>query len=305
MIGILAPLVVLLLAAAGLLALELAGGEPSTVVPGAARRAVARLVESEREFASGLGWAHWRWFVLRGLVLASGLVIGLWSGVPVLIALDVLLGATVLRFVLAALADRRRVVQARAFLTFMTQVSGRLSARDLELAAVVRSAAAEVPHEVSELLAPVAGAGGDVFSVLVRQVERARSAPLEGCCRVLLANRDRDLAMVARLISEEVTALEAELDVEDHRVAARAESRWTILAMGGVVVGFAAVLNGVPSMHQVLVSPRGQLGLCVSMGLFAGAALVMGLLLRSPGMSRWDLSRMQRELLGEGGVGDE
>jgi uncharacterized membrane protein YedE/YeeE len=309
-ISVLVPLVVLFLAAAILLALELspAGTEPSAVVPRALRRAAQRLIESEREFASGLGWPHGRWFALRGVVLVLGIAIGLWSGVPVLIGLDGLLGLTVLRFLFAALADRRRVHQARAFLTFMSQVSDRLATRNLELAAVVRSAAAEVPHEVSALLQPVAAAGQDVFAVLVRQVERARSAPLERCSTVLLANRDRDLNMVARLITEEVTTLEIELDGEDQRVAARAESRWTILFMGGVVVGFAAVLNGVPTMHEIFLSPRGQLGLIASMAIFAVTAMVMGLLLRSPGMSRWDLSRMHRELVGTSpweGRGDE
>ena len=107
--------------------------------------------------------------------------------------------------------------------------------------------------------------------------------------------------MVARLITEEVATLETELDVEDQHVAARAESRWTILFMGGVVVGFAAVLNSVPTMHEIFLSPRGQLGLIASMAIFAVTAMVMALLLRSPGMSRWDLTRMHRELLGGGG----
>ena len=114
-------------------------------MPRAVRHLALRLVESEREFASGLGWPHGRWFALRGVVLVLGIAVGLWSGVPVLIGLDVLLGLTVLRFLFAALADRRRVHQARAFLTFMSQVSDRLSARNLELAAVVRAAAARCP----------------------------------------------------------------------------------------------------------------------------------------------------------------
>ena len=301
MIGLLVPLTVLLLAAVWLVVLALTDGQTPTVVPGWARRIAGRLVESEREFASGLGWPQRRWFALRGVVLVCGLVLGVMSGVPVLIALDSLLGATVLRFILSAVTERRRVIQARAFLTFMTAIGDRLGARGLELAAVVRAAAAEVPHEVEALLAPVASAGADVFGVLVAQVERARSAPLERCCAVLLSNRDRDLGMVARLIREEVGALEAELDTEDLRVAARAESRWTILVMGAVVLGFAALLNQVPDLHAVLVTGRGQLGLITSMAIFAVTATVMGVLLRAPGMSRWDLRRMQRDLLGADG----
>jgi uncharacterized membrane protein YedE/YeeE len=302
-IGALVPLIVLLLAASLLLVLQLSGGggEPARIVPHAVRHAADRLIESEREFASGLGWPHRRWFLVRGLVLVLGIVVGLWSGVPVLIGLDVLLGLTVLRFVFGALADRRRVQQARAFLTFMSQVADRLSARNLELSWVVRAAAREVPHEVSALLQPVAAAGQDVFEVLVQQMERARSAPLERFCTIMLANRECDLNMVARLITAEVATLETELDGEDRRVAERAESRWTILFMGGVVVGFAAILNGVPAMHAIFLSARGQLGLISSMAIFAVTALVMTLLLRSPGMSRWDLTRMHRELLGGGG----
>ena len=298
MIGVLAPLVLLLLGAASLLALEMAGSELAMVLPGPLRRGVARLVESERGFAAGLGWPQRRWFALRTVVLLAAVAAGVVSAVPVLLVLDVFLGVTVPRFVLATLVDRRRVQQARAFLSFMAQVAERLRARDLELAAVVRSAAREVPHEVAALLAPVGAAAGDVFAVLVRQVVREHSAPLERCCAVLLGNRERNLAMLSRLIGEEIATLEAELDVEDQRVAARAESRWTTLAMGAVVVGFAALLNAVPSMHDVFVTPRGQLGLSVAMVVFAGTALLMGLLLRRPGMSRWDLPRMQSDLMG-------
>lgn len=300
MIGLLVPLIVLLLVAVWLVVLALTDADLPTVVPGWARRSAGRLVESEREFASGLGWRQGRWFLLRGLILLAGLVLGVMSGVPVLIALDSLLGATVLRFVLSAVTERRRVLQARAFLTFMTAIGDRLGARGLELAAVVRTAAAQVPHEVDVLLAPVAAAGADVFGVLVRQVERARSAPLERCCAVLLSNRDRDLGMVARLISEEVATLETELDAEDLRVAARAESRWTVLAMGAVVLAFAALLNQVPSLHAVFLTGRGQLGLITSMAIFAVTATVMGFLLRAPGMSRWDLRRMHHDLIGAG-----
>ena len=300
MIGVLVPLVLLLLGAACLLAVELAGAEVSVVVPGPLRRGVARLVESERAFAAGLGWPPGRWLALRALLLAGAIAAGVLSGVPVLLALYAFLGATVPRFVLATRVDRRRVVQARAFLSFMAQVGERLRARDLELAAVVRAAAREVPQEVESLLAPVAGAGGDVFGVLTRQVAAQRSAPLERCCALLRANRARDLGTLTRLIGEEVASLEADLDEEDHRVAARGESRWTTLAMGAVAGGFAALLNTVPGMHQVFVSPRGQLGLIVAVGVFAVAAVVMGFLLRSPGMSRWDLERMHRELLEAG-----
>lgn len=298
MIALLAPFVLLLLSAACLLALAASGGEAAAVVPGPVRRVVSRLVESERSFASGLGWPQGRWFALRALVLAVAVAVGIASAVPVLLVVDVLLGLTVLRFVLSSLVDRRRVHQARAFLSFMSQVAERLRARDLELAAVVRAAAGEAPHEVAGLLAPVAAAGADVFGALVRQVARERSAPLERCCSILLQNQEHNLATLARLIGEEVTTLEAELDSEDVRVAQRAESRWTVLFMGVVILGFAGVLNAVPSMHDVLLTARGQLGLIVAVALFAGTALVMTLLLRSPGMSRWDLVRMHRELSG-------
>jgi Flp pilus assembly protein TadB len=297
-IALLAPFVLLLLSAACLFALAASDGEPAAVVPGPLRRVVSRVAESERSFASGLGWPQSRWFVLRAMVLAAAVAAGVASAVPVLLVVDVLLGLTVPRFVLASLVDRSRVHQARAFLSFMSQVAERLRARDLELSAVVRAAAGEAPHEVSELLAPVAGAGADVFGTLVRQAARERSAPLERCCSILLQNQEHNLATLARLIGEEVTTLEAELDGEDVRVAQRAESRWTVLFMGVVILGFAAVLNAVPSMHEVLLTARGQLGLIVAVLVFAATSLVMSLLLRSPGMSRWDLERMHRELSG-------
>ena len=297
MIALLVPFLLLLLSAALLVALA-ASGEPSAVVPGPLRRVAVRLLESERGFASGLGWPQGRWFALRLAILGGGVAAGVASAVPVLLVVDLLLGLTVPRFVLASIVDRRRVHQARAFLSFMGQVAERLRARDLELAAVVRAAAREAPHEVEALLAPVAAAGADVFGVLVRQVDRQRSAPLERCCSILVQNQEHNLATLARLIVEEVATLEAELDAEDLRVAQRAESRWTVLVMGVVIVGFAALLNAVPSMHQVLLTARGQLGLIVAVALFAATALLMSLLLRSPGMSRWDLVRMHEELTG-------
>lgn len=298
MIGVLAPLVLILCGAAALLALEASGAKPADVVPGPLCRGATRLVASERAFAAGLGWPARRWLGLRALVLLTGVVAGVVSGVPVLLVLYVFLGATAPRFLLATLVERRRVQQARAFLSFMAQVAERLRARDLELAAVVRAAARDVPHEVAALLAPVAAAGGDVFAVLARQVGRQGSTPLERCCALLQANRERDLGMLSRLIEALVASLEAELDGEDQRVASRAESRWTTAAMGAVVIGFAAVLNTVSGVHDRFQTPQGQLGLVVAMLVFAATAAVMGLLLRSPGMSGWDVERMHRELFG-------
>jgi len=296
-IGIVVGLVLILLSAAGFVIASILDWNIALPRPPGLWR---RQLERERETATSLGWPMQRWVMLRTVTLVGGVALGVASHVLYMLVLLTLVGLTLVPFATARTAESRRIATARAFLAYLSEVRESLLASSVEFDSVIRKAAAAAPRELESLLTPVAQARGDVFLVFTEQIANARSALLERCYTVLVANRTRNRTMLAQLIADESEIIDIELDIEDQVRAERAESRGVIMLMGCVLLGMFALLNSQAGLHQYFASTGGQVALLISTCIFAASCAAASIILSQPPAPRWDVRTMYTDMARSG-----
>lgn len=260
-----------------------------------ARWNVASSLERERDLAGALG-APWRaWLAVRlgsiGAAALVGLISGVWLLVPVLAAAAFVGG----RFVAAGPAARRRLRVERAFLAQLRILRERMALAHQSLDTALLEVAAQPPRELAALLAPLRG-GGTMAENIAECGDRSRSPLIEGGCAVLLWARTRSLdALIEAIDSVLLPIGEAQLAVEEESLVTLTQQRAVIFAMAALMAVMLATLLRVDSFRAYYATPVGTLVLLIALALFAGLTFVVGRVVSVARWTRWDLQAMQRQ----------
>lgn len=256
---------------------------------------VASSLERERDLAGALG-APWRaWLAVRlgsiGAAALVGLISGVWLLVPVLAAAAFVGG----RFVAAGPAARRRLRVERAFLAQLRILRERMALAHQSLDTALLEVAAQPPRELAALLAPLRG-GGTMAENIAECGDRSRSPLIEGGCAVLLWARTRSLdALIEAIDSVLLPIGEAQLAVEEESLVTLTQQRAVIFAMAALMAVMLATLLRVDSFRAYYATPVGTLVLLIALALFAGLTFVVGRVVSVARWTRWDLQAMQRQ----------
>lgn len=259
------------------------------------RWGVPPLLDRERDLAVALG-APWRtWLAARvasiGAAALVGLISGVWLLVPVLAAAAFFGG----RFVAAGPAARRRLRMERAFLAQLRALRERMALAHQSLDTALLEIATEPPRELAALLAPLRG-GGTMAENIAECGNRSRSPLIEGGCAVLLWARTRSLdALIDSIDSVLLPVGEAQLAVEEESLVTLTQQRAVIFAMAALMAVMLATLLRVDSFRAYYATPVGTLVLLIALALFVGLTFAVGRVVSVARWTRWNLQAMLRQ----------
>ena len=266
-----------------------------------APRMLRRLLAGEEDFAAAVG-VRWRaWLLTRAVLLIAALALAWTARVAFVDVLAVVIALTGPRLLLAGRAERRRIRQARAFVSLLRQFASRLLVSNEPFDSILADIAATAPAELAFLR--VAGGERDVLSGVIRAVQESKSELLEKGMVTLLVSRTRDRVTLAELLQQhQIPEIEAVIDEAEEMRAVRSAQNATIVVLAGALTFMFAFLNGVPALHAFYSSPGGGIALVVVVSVFAAAVLGMKALLRQPRLFHWDLERVAADVSRIGGA---
>lgn len=258
----------------------------------ALQRRVPPIVETERDLAVALGWPWRLWAALRcASVFAAallGVISGVWLLVPALVVGAVVGG----RFAVAGRAARRQLRMERAFLAQLAALRERMALAHQSLDTALLEVSSDPPPELVQVLAPLRE-GGAMAQNIARCGMRSRSALVESCCAVLLWARTRSLdALIDAIDSVLLPVGEAQLAVEEESLVTLTQQRAVIFAMAALLGVMLATLLRVDSFRAYYATPVGALVLLVALVLFCALTIAVGRVVRVARWTRWDLGAM-------------
>lgn len=260
-------------------------------LPSIQRRSPA-LLERERDLAVALGVPWNVWLGARGTTLAAGLLLGVVSGVWLLVpvlAIGTFVGG---RFAVAGQAARRQLRMERSFLAQLRVLRERMALAHQSLDTALLELAAMPPPELAHVLEPLRG-GGSIADNIVACGVRSRSALVEQCCAVLLWARTRSLdALIDAIDSVLLPVGEAQLAVEEESMVTLTQQRAVTFAMAALLAVMLATLLRVASFRAYYGTPVGTLVLLIALALFAVLTAAVGRIVHVTRWTRWDLGAM-------------
>lgn len=258
----------------------------------ALRRRSPPLLERERDLAVALG-VPWRvWLIARATTLGVGVLLGLVSGVWLLVPVLALAAIAGGRFAVSGHAARRQLRMERSFLAQLRVLRERMALAHQSLDTALLELAAMPPPELAHVLAPLRG-GGSIADNIVACGERSRSALVEQCCAVLLWARTRSLDALIDAIDAVLLPIgEAQLAVEEESLVTLTQQRAVTFAMAALLSVMLATLLRVASFRAYYATPTGTLVLLIALVLFTALTYAVGRIVHVTRWTRWDLSAM-------------
>lgn len=259
------------------------------------------LLEREKDIAAGLGWPWQRWICLRILFIALGIVVALATGIDLLYVVGPVAGAVGFRFALAGRAADRRLRMERAFLGQLRNLRDRMALSNQSLDTALQEMGRSPGPDLEYVLSPLSR-GGSTIANVVEMGMHARSPLVEQAAGVLIWSRSRSLNWLIDTIDTILIPVgEAQLAVQEEGMVSLAQQRAVTFAMSALLAVMLAVLLRISSFRQYYQSPAGQMVLVVVALLFALLVGLLGIIARTRGWTRWDLSAMaeQQERLGD------
>ena len=256
------------------------------------RRRSPPMLEREQDLAVALG-VPWRvWLTVRAATLAAGVLLGVVSGVWLLIPVLAIAAFVGVRFAVSGHAARRKLRMERSFLAQLRVLRERMALAHQSLDTALLELAAMPPPELAHVLAPLRG-GGSVADNIVACGERSRSALVEQCCAVLLWARTRSLdALIEAIDSVLLPVGEAQLAVEEESLVTLTQQRAVTFAMAALLAVMLATLLRVASFRAYYATPAGTVVLLVALALFAVLTYAVGRIVHVMRWTRWDLHAM-------------
>ena len=260
-------------------------------LPAVQRRSPA-LLEREQDLAVALG-VPWRaWLLVRGATIAVGVLLGVVSGVWLLVPVLAIAAFVGGRFAVAGHAARRQLRMERSFLAQLRVLRERMALAHQSLDTALLELAATPPPELAHVLAPLRS-GGSIADNIVACGERSRSALVEQCCAVLLWARTRSLdALIDAIDAVLLPVGEAQLAVEEESLVTLTQQRAVTFAMAALLAVMLATLLRVDSFRAYYRTPTGTLVLLVALALFAVLTAAVGRIVHVTRWTRWDLNAM-------------
>ncbi|HZB97057.1 MAG TPA: hypothetical protein VE219_00515, partial [Candidatus Sulfotelmatobacter sp.] len=136
---------------------------------------------------------------------------------------------------------------------------------------------------------------------LVECAVRARSPVVENACGVLIWARSRSLDSLIGAIDEVLLPLgEAQLAVEEESLVTLAQQRAVTFAMALLMLFMFGLVLRVESFNEYYRSLAGNIVLISVLVIFAALTFLLGVIVRTPPWTRWDLRLLagERERLG-------
>lgn len=283
-------LLVLACAAAG--AAAIADVDARTLRPAGRRSA---LLERERDLAANLGWNWSRWVAVRLTLVVLGVGLGAVSRIWILVLIGGLLGLVGFRFALAGRAAGRRLRMERAFLGRLRDLRDRMAVGNQSLDSALQELGRDPGPGLEHVLSPLAR-GGSVVDNIVEVGLRARSPVVEYACAVLIWTRSRSLEALVEAIDELLLPVgAAQLAVQEESAVTLTQQRAVTVAMSVLMVVMFVIIIRVDSFRAFYQSLAGNVVLVGVVLLFALLVALLGLIVRVPDWTRWDLRRIAAE----------
>lgn len=263
-------------------------------------RRVVSILDRERDIAAGLGWRPKTWLIARVGATLSGLLLGIISGIPLLIVVGGFAGFVGFRWAFAGRAATRRLNMERAFLGQLRNLRDRMAISNQSLDTALQEVGRNRPSELQFIFEPFAR-GGSVASNIVDVGVRSRSPIVEYACGVLLWSRTRSLDTLIEAIDEILLDVgEAQLAVQEESLVTLSQQRAVTMAMTALMVFMFVAVVRVDLFRSYYQQLSGQIVLLVVLGIFAGLVGLLGAIVRVRGWTRWDLRRLaeQQDRLG-------
>jgi len=269
---------VLLLLSLGTAALVVVSGADAGGIVRSPTHYFEPFLDRERDLAAGLGWQSSTWLAARTAFALAGLLIGVSTGIPVAVFGGLVAGIFAFPWAVAARAEKRRLRTERAFVAMVREIRDRMLA-NTAFDQALRDIAESVGGELGHHLAPL------VRSPLASQI-----------CTVFILARTRNQAALVRLLTDTVLpAANAALLIQTEGEVTLAQQRTVTYIMLLIEAVSLWYVTTVPSFHDYYASFLGQLTLVAIALLFLGLVWSVGLILKRPQWTRWDLQRLRRE----------
>lgn len=282
----------IVLACAAGAAAAIADVDARTLRPGRRR---SGLLERERDVAANLGWNWSRWVTVRLALVAAGVGLGVLSRIWILVLIGGLLGLFGFRFALAGRAASRRLRMERAFLGRLRDLRDRMAIGNQSLDTALQEIGRDPGPGLEHVLSPLAR-GGSVVDNIVEVGVRARSPVVEYACAVLIWTRSRSLDALVEAIDELLLPVgAAQLAVQEESAVTLTQQRAVTVAMSALMLVMFAIVIRVDSFRAFYQSFAGNVVLVGVVLLFALLVGLLGLIVRVPDWTRWDLRRIAAE----------
>jgi len=285
---------VLLLLSLGTAALVVVSGADAGGIVRSPTHYFEPFLDRERDLAAGLGWQSSTWLAARTAFALAGLLIGVSTGIPVAVFGGLVAGIFAFPWAVAARAEKRRLRTERAFVAMVREIRDRMLA-NTAFDQALRDIAESVGGELGHHLAPLVG-DRPIAEALVEVERRARSPLASQICTVFILARTRNQAALVRLLTDTVLpAANAALLIQTEGEVTLAQQRTVTYIMLLIEAVSLWYVTTVPSFHDYYASFLGQLTLVAIALLFLGLVWSVGLILKRPQWTRWDLQRLRRE----------
>jgi hypothetical protein len=252
-------------------------------------------VDRERDIAAAVGWTVRTWLIARLSVTVFMTLVGVSTGIPLMIGVCAYAGWVGFRWAFAGRAYARSLRMERAFLQQLRNLRDRMSLSHQSLDTALQEIGRNPGKELEYVLRPLAR-GGSVVANVVEAGIRSRSPVVEYSCSVLIWARTRSLESLIEAIDGILLEVgEAQLAVQEESLVTLTQQRAVTMAMVVLMaVMFTSVLR-VQAFRDYYSTTGGQVGLMVVLGMFAFLVWILGILVKVRGWTRWDLRKLAYE----------
>lgn len=264
--------------------------------PGGHRKALERLVpfvDKERERAALLGVPFRLWAGARLTLAVAAIWFGVLSGIPVLMAIAVLVGIYGLPWAIADVLLTRRIQMTDELIIVLESVADRVERGGVLFDVALRDVARNPEWHLRTLFTPLVAADS-VLDALGEAIASTRFALAQRFYVILVACLARSTEAAVRTLRAEVRHLRREVERLSEMQSIKAAHRVTIAIIGLVILFVFWLTDRQPEMNVLDRTLAGQVLLVVALGVFALSAAAMNRLsqLREP--LEWDVRRARQ-----------
>jgi len=258
---------------------------------------LAPLLEREEVRAVALGLSLKTWLWVRGVSAATGLVVGIVIGTPVVIVGCALVGVFAVPFVLGPFSDRRRLQMERALVDQTRAIVDLIRTSNQTLDEALTDAGANPLPILRRVMAPLADTHQSIRARLI-EVDRRALSPISNriCADLLLSLDTSPEAFVIEATEVLIPQYEADLTLQDRNHAIAQGSRQAGYIVAGLMGFMFIVVMHVDNFRAVYSRPLGQLVLVVVAALVMLIFWVIGQLTPRTHLVRWNLGEIRAQL---------
>lgn len=261
------------------------------------RARLAPLLEREEARAVALGWSLRTWLWVRVGSAATGLVVGLVIGTPVVIAGCALVGVFAVPFLLGPLSDRRRLQMERALVDQARAIVDLIRTSNQTLDEALTDAGANPLPALRRIAAPLADTQQSIRDRLIEVDRRALSPIANRICADLLLSLDTSPeAFVVEATEVLIPQYESDLTLQERNHAIAQGSRQAGYIVAGLMAFMFIVVMHVDNFREAYSRPLGQVVLVVIAGLVMTIFWVIGQLTPRAQWVRWNLGEIKTQL---------